>query len=259
MHVLREDCLTYIPQAYDLKLDTIAAFQRVCLDAVLKLIGEGDENHPEYTFGRETISDLTATTGLFGSDSPLEELLYGVFKVQIHVIFNEFDVAADLAVAQGDSLSKGAPGNPIAMLSMFYSSFALFVNASLNSCSKKNARKLVKLARKKKKIIKDWVKKDNPNVVHYDHCLDAETARYNGKLGQAEIQYQKAITFAARAGFIHDAGLFSERYSDFLINTCDPPQEKDALFHLDRSIEFYTNWGSTKKVEMLMEARKLRF
>lgn len=253
--VLRDDCLTYIPQAFDLRLDTIAAFQRVCFDAILKCIGEGEESSPHVNFDRASISEMTSTSTSFGSDSPLELLLYGVLKLQIHVIFNEFDTAGDLAVIQGETFSKESPGNPLSMMTTFYSSFALFGKASLFACSKSNARKLVKLAKKKHLIIKDWVKKENPNVVHSDACLDAEYARYNGRLADAGKYYQKAITLAARGGFLQDAGLISERYSSFLSDTCDPPQEKDALFHLDRAIEFYRNWGSTKKVKMLMEAR----
>lgn len=256
MSILRDDCFTYIPQAYDLKFETIASFQRVVFDSILKCIGKGEEASSHVDFGRTSISEISPSSASFGSDSPLDVLLHGVLTLQRHVIFNEFDVAGGLSIAQGETFSKESVGNPVLMMTTFYSSFALFAKISSKSCSNLKKRKFFKIAKMKHGIIKGWVKRNNPNVVHSDICLDAETALYHRKFQEAEALYQQAITRAARGGFIQDAGLISERYSRYLSEVCDPPQRKDALFHLDRAIDFYTSWGSTKKVSMLIEARK---
>jgi hypothetical protein len=237
-----------------LKQDTIAAFIRVYFDAILRCIGEGDENQSDLSFGRASVSE-PSSEAKFESDSPLEVLLHGVLMICSHVIFGEYEEAGDLAVAQGEIFMNSSPGNPITMMTTFYSCVALFAKASMPRCAKKEARKLIKLAKKKHSFIKDLVKKKSPNVLHYDACLDAESAAHQGKLGKAEMHYQHAITLAARGGFVQDAGLACERYAHLLRYIYKPAHEKDALFQLDRAIGFYSSWESPKKVTMLKELR----
>ena len=85
--------------------------------------------------------------------------------------------------------------------------------------------------------------------------LDAELAAHQGKVAQAEKDYRRAITLSARGGFLREAGLASERYARLLRYVHKPPQRKDALFHLDRAIDFYSSWESPRKVSMLKQLR----
>lgn len=243
--MLREDSIVYIQQAFDLKQDFIALFTRLYLYAILRSIGEGEERTFDMNFGKSVVEE---------ADGPLQSLVEAELKVFVHVLFNEYEEAARYAMTHEDIFTGGAAGNPIAMLFTFSCCLALFAQASL--CQEtKEARRLVKVAKTRHAIIKDWVKKGNPNVVHYDAILDAELSAHQGKIDQAEKDYRRAITLSARGGFLREAGLASERYARLLRYLHSPPQRKDALFHLDRAIDFYSSWESPKKVSMLKQLR----
>lgn len=242
-----------------MKQDTIAIFIQIYFDIILKSIGNAGESLTAFTFGQtNAISELSTSCTSFQTDSPLEAMVHQALDIRVHALFNDFDKAVELALKQGETLLKAQPGIPLIMMSTFYSSFSLIAKAALPSCAKAEKRKLLRLAKKKHRIIKKFVKANNPNVIHFDYCLDAELAAITGHLDHAERSYQKAVTIAARAGFIQEAGLASERYALLLRNHFDnSSREIDAIFHFNRAIEFYTSWGSPKKVEQL-EKLKLR-
>ena len=264
LRLLYEDCTIYKTQAYDLKQDTIASFIQVCLDIVRKSIGETADNMRSCLFGQTASSDLLTASIPFETDSPLEVMVHQALLIRVYVLFNELDEAVDLSLKQGESFLKAQPGIPITMLSTFYSAFALICKSALPSCRAAQRRKYSRLGKKKHRLIRKWVKAGNPNVIHFDALLNAETDAYNRKLESAERHYQKAVTVAARGGFVHDAGLASERYALFLraqgdsrdIDDSPSSREKDALFHFDRAIDFYTSWESQKKVEQLQQMRR---
>ena len=246
-----------------MKQDTIASFLQVCLDIVRKSTGETDDSMRNCLFEHAASSELSPASTTFETDSPLEAMVHQALLIRVHVLFNELDEAVDLTLKQGESFLKGQPGIPITMLSTFYSAFALICKTALPTCGAAEGRKYLRLGKKKHKLIKQWVKAGNPNVIHFDALLNAEIDAYKRKLESAERHYQKAVTVAARGGFIHDAGLASERYALFLRAQCDSgvsddsfsSREKDALFHFDRAIDFYTSWESPKKIEKLQQMR----
>jgi hypothetical protein len=59
------------------------------------------------------------------------------------------------------------------------------------------------------------------------------------------------VVMAARGGFVHDAALANERYGEFLLH--DMSDKREALFRFEEAIKFYSDWGASKKVELLRE------
>jgi hypothetical protein len=131
------------------------------------------------------------------------------------------------------------------MIETFHRGVALYIMAR-----KTKKRKYKTHASKIRKTVKTWVKAGNPNVEHYDLLLDAEHAALNkSSYDCAEKLYLEAIELASRMGYLHHAGLFNERFADFLHHK-RRDAEKSVHF-LNEAIRFFEQWGATKKVKML--------
>jgi len=114
---------------------------------------------------------------------------------------------------------------------------------------KTKKQKYKRWANKIRKTIKTWKEKGSQNVVHYLFLLSAEHAVLNKNYQAAMKHYKQAIVFAARSGHLHDAGLFNERYADFLRHRLG--DEDEANYRLNEAIKFYSDWGAKAKVELL--------
>lgn len=105
-------------------------------------------------------------------------------------------------------------------------------------------------AYKSRKVICNWVKKGNVNLVHYLHLLDAELAALNGNYKKAQVSFTAAITVARRNGFIQDRALAHELASAYFKSREDT-YWKD--YHMERCLEYYNEWGAIAKVQQLTE------
>ena len=167
-------------------------------------------------------------------------------KLRLYAVFGDHENGANLFIAHGYEWQQAAPGHPMFMEAICCGGLSTFAMARTS----KN-RKYKKFASKARATIKDWVKKGNPNVRHYEALFDAERAALKKKHGDAERYYQAAVTMAARGGFVHDAALASERYAEFMLNVISDTD--GASFHFDNSLKFYSEWGAAKKVQLLRE------
>ena len=86
---------------------------------------------------------------------------------------------------------------------------------------------------------------------HYDSFLSAEHAALSHDFDKAEVQYQQSIKQAARTGHLHHAGLFNERYAEFLKHHRKDAEE--ANYRISEAIRWYGEWGAQRKVEMLQK------
>mmetsp|Transcript_29760 Transcript_29760/g.72055 ORF Transcript_29760/g.72055 Transcript_29760/m.72055 type:complete len:1267 (+) Transcript_29760:104-3904(+) len=85
--------------------------------------------------------------------------------------------------------------------------------------------------------------------------LDGEFHACRGKTAAAKASFEKAIVSNAKAGFIHNAALSSERYGLFLleIDTKQGGSENtmEAAYRLKEAIKYYEAWGAMKKVKLM--------
>ena len=88
----------------------------------------------------------------------------------------------------------------------------------------------------------------NPNIQHYDALIDAELAGLAGDSHLAKKQYEVAIILAGRRGFICDKALAHERFGGHALHLGDL---NDALYHFERAIALYQEWGAHAKVVKL--------
>ncbi|KAL3934394.1 MAG: hypothetical protein SGBAC_009883 [Bacillariaceae sp.] len=133
------------------------------------------------------------------------------------------------------------------MQETFHRAISLYVAARR---TKKGKYK--KHAKKIHKTIRNWKKEGVPNVVYYCIFLDAEKAALAGKHEEAETQYQKAIQFVGRSGYLHHAALFNELYSDFLLR--EKKNEDEARYRLGEAIRYYDDWGAGGVVARLKKS-----
>ncbi|KAL3938634.1 MAG: hypothetical protein SGBAC_006491 [Bacillariaceae sp.] len=160
------------------------------------------------------------------------------------LVFFKPEEAADRAIRDGNNFLKVCPCMCLGMIETFHRGVALYLMAR-----KTKLRKYKSHAWKIRKTIKKWRKAGNPNVIHYDLLLDAEHAALSKAYHKAEKLYLEAIELASRMGYLHHAGLFNERYSDFLHH--ERKDKEKAAHFLNEAIRFYEQWGAIKKVRML--------
>jgi tetratricopeptide (TPR) repeat protein len=91
----------------------------------------------------------------------------------------------------------------------------------------------------------------NPNVKRYESLIDAELADLAGDSHLAIKHYKTAILLAGRRGFTNDEALTHERFGEHALRLGD---SNDALYHFERAIELYQEWGAHAKVVQLRSA-----
>ena len=99
----------------------------------------------------------------------------------------------------------------------------------------------------------------NPNVIHLVKLVDAEDAAIGTKSRKRAVKlYEEAITLAGRGGFVQDVALANERLADYLLwssngnsGEADNEDKEEAKFRLGKAIEYYTEWGAHRKVQLL--------
>ena len=98
------------------------------------------------------------------------------------------------------------------------------------------------------KRVRGWAKKNNPNIKHSLHLLEAELASLNGKNKMATLHYRDAIDTAEKNGFLQDQALSNELASLYFGSIGDTRQ---MSIHRENAIRCYSEWGATTKVEQL--------
>lgn len=81
--------------------------------------------------------------------------------------------------------------------------------------------------------------------------LQAELHYLNGRHEMAELLYQAAIASAHDHRFFHEEALASELYGIYLVEN---KHIEKGLEQLQNAMDKYTQWGATKKSDMVKDA-----
>mmetsp|Transcript_13096 Transcript_13096/g.31000 ORF Transcript_13096/g.31000 Transcript_13096/m.31000 type:complete len:1255 (+) Transcript_13096:109-3873(+) len=162
------------------------------------------------------------------------------------LFFSDIEAAADLSLESGNLLFKCLPATSINMIHKFHQAVSLYAMAG-----RTKRRKYKVAAKRLRKIIQKWSKAGNPNVSHYLMILDAEDAALRKDVTVANENYQKAIIYAGRTGEMHHAGMFNERYAEFLLDVCGDAEE--AKYRIQEAIRYYEEWRAPGKVDEMQE------
>ncbi|KAL3941790.1 MAG: hypothetical protein SGBAC_003906 [Bacillariaceae sp.] len=162
------------------------------------------------------------------------------------LFFSDIEAAADLSLESGNLMSKCLPATSVNMIHKFHQALSMYVVARR---TKKWKYKVA--ARRIRKTIHKWSKAGNPNVTHYLIMLNAEDAALSKNITVANENYQRAIVCAGRSGELHHAGMFNERYAEFLLDVCDDAEE--AKYRIQEAMRYYKEWRVPGKVEEMQK------
>eukprot|EP00980_Cylindrotheca_fusiformis_P019141 scaffold6486_cov96-Cylindrotheca_fusiformis.AAC.5 len=238
--VILDQCSDVAFRSEEVKQHEQVTFLKVFWQMLLNLVGKSTET--------KKLKGDVLDCDTFRSKTALQDALFHLARLELLLFFGDYEAAAELALTRGDKYEKAAPAYFLGMLETFHRGVALYAMAR-----KTNKRKYKKPAKQILKTITGWVEKGNPNVKHYMHLLLAEQACLDKKYETANTLYQQSYISAARTGRLHDAGLFLERYSDFLLVAMG--DKENALYQKGASIRFYRDWGAEAKVAMLSSQR----
>jgi predicted ATPase len=231
--------LKLISQMEDLRQNDQALLSRIWSQFVLNLMG--------YSENRLLLKGTVFNPEDFVFQTHVQVSMHAFMQADLYMFFGEYELAADSALARGNDFCKSLNAHSLCMLETFHRGVALYAMARR---TKKRKYKIP--AQRIRKTVGKWVESGNPNVKHYYSLLSAEDAAMKGRRRAAETHYKEAIRSAARTGHLHHAGLFNERYADFLRH--DRKDVDEAKYRIGEAIRWYREWGAVPKVEMLMKA-----
>ena len=238
---LEEDLRNYIPQLEKLKLHTFVLGLRLLWQKVLNLMGAPYNPHTIVLTG----------TAMYGIDIERHPFIYNTVGrhhiCNLCAYFSEYEKGANIALSMGDEFYKTWSGASYFGFEPFSRALCLYAMAIDTGQTK-----YVKAARKARSCISNWVKSGAINLVHELFILDAEDAvlvKHNSKQ-MAKTAYNLAIMASVRGGFLQDAGIANERYAYYLLTS---GLLSDATFYMKEAIQYFTEWGATRKVQLLRD------
>lgn len=240
---LAVDCMTYIEQMRLLKQDHILHQSLPFAQGVLNLLGDAED--PLKLSGSAMIEEDYLAM-IESSDARVMSFLHlQIFKNIMCNFFGDYEQGAKLALGRGDEYEK-KNGSPLVMLDTLHQGISLYAMAR-----RTKETKYIRAAKKVRKVVAMWLKKDNVNVAHYIPFLEAEEAALEGNSVEATRLYTRAIALASTSGFLHDVALASERYAEYLLH--DLMDSGRAGQYFQDSIKYYTDWGSDYKADLLKQ------
>jgi histidine kinase len=96
--------------------------------------------------------------------------------------------------------------------------------------------------------IKQWSQHAPDNYLHKHELIAAEIAKVLGENEQAAEYYERAITEATKAGYLHEAALAEELAGEFYLSR---GRIKIASYYLTDAYQGYSRWGAVAKVREL--------
>jgi hypothetical protein len=235
---IEASCFSCIEQCNQVNQTEKVNISQCLWQMTLNLMGKSDE--------ADLLKGNTLNSYIWVAKTPIEHQIFLFAAAELLIFNGEFEAAAESALKRGDAYAKALPSHPTVMLETFHRGVALYAMAL-----RTKERKYKKHAKRIKKTIEEWTKGGNPNVKHYLCFLNAEQAAMDNRYNVTEEFYQDAIRLAARSGHLHHAALFSERYSNFLLET-GAGDKREVKYRLEDAIRFYAAWGADGKVQRLM-------
>ena len=243
---VEEDCRNYVTKMTDLKREKPLHSLRIQYQTILNLI--------QSPLTETNVDNLTSVSGQVISQEEIDHLIrqdpliaakYPVMKGILYTYFGAYENYAKQSLQRGGDLyHKLSAGNPNAPLETFLIGISCLAAASLEKPGFKG------MGKKMRARIHSWVKKGNPNVVHYSKLLDAEWAALEKRSStQVASLYRDAISLSLREGYIQDAALSTERLALYQIETLS--DSKGGLKSFQLAIDYYREWGAMAKVAVL--------
>ena len=167
-------------------------------------------------------------------------------QLDLKVFFGEWEEAAEMLNSAGNLHA--------ALLAIFAGVRWTILEALISIKATRSSKKILTSLKWRQraynavKTVRGWAKKQNPNIEHSLHLLEAELASFEGKEKKAISLYRDAIDTAEKNGFQQDQALSNELASLYFDSIGDAEQKS---IHWENAIRCYSEWGATAKVEQL--------
>ena len=242
LEALSKDVLVYMRQAEDAGNVALLGMLKVLLQVVLNLMGQS-------TYTSELRGDILDPTGdgfCVGKAHSNVQNFFRLHESILSVFFGDVERAYHNAETN-EEIWKRHPGMVGGKQQVFYNGLICFLKAEESNTKKP----YVKQGQKYLKILRQWVKKGDPNLVHRLRFLEAEWAVVRGRREEAIRLYRDAIRLVSRLGFNNDHALFRERFGVYLLtNDID---EGSAYHYLINAHALYLEWGATAKAARMIQ------
>jgi hypothetical protein len=274
LHLVHADLLAFTAQMKDYSQEYIYQMCLSHLQFVLNLMAESAPDPPwlsgEIMVFDEMMNHLGETNHVYLQDATR------LNQLQLAFYFGDYQLAWDM-VEDSKHFDQTNVAHATVCRRTFFMGMTAF-SLARNSCSGIWNRR----GRKAIAQLKRWVKGGNGNCIHLMYLLMAEEEallqgnymNYYDSLLDAEFGceilleagiiprdtalmfFQRSLSRAARAGFIHDAALAAERTAEYLSigltsNDSDHEAKGRVCEYLDLAITYYTEWGALAKVDQL--------
>ena len=276
---LEADCRLYVEQMVQFSRQVIADESCLMWQLIHNLVG--------FSMNTTILTGECMDQTAFEKKYPGHTTCYlelGIWRQFACTYFGEYEVGAELAMERSnDRYINGMYGHVPNMFDVFYRCQCLYAASRIMSRNmmgrwrrqqkKQNQqrKKYQKEAKRLRKMLNNWARNGNPNVLHLCKIVDAEHYALIGNHEKAFQFYHEAIVLSSRSGFIHDSALANERYGDTLLEVFESTtdrsswtvdarkknsqidQRSEAMLRYLQSKKLYEEWGAMKKVSLLSE------
>ena len=215
---------------------------RMARQAVRELRGRAaGPAHPE-----EAPFDEAAEVAYWTERDRMALAYYYEFRLLKQYMARDFEGCAASARVIDENFNV-VMGMPFSVYYLPYQSLALI--ALLPAMKTAGARRAaLRIVRRNRRRLRAWSRHAPENYLHKQILVEAELARLNGRVVQAEQSYQRAITLAGRHGALPDEALAHELAGEFELARGRPTAGRA---HLAEARDAYRQWGAWAWVEHL--------
>ena len=176
-----------------------------------------------------------------------ERSLLTFMRCLLALIFRDTDRA--LAEAErAEPIMAGVIGQICYFVFFFAQSLA--ITANYHRLGRARQKALRKTLLRNRKLLQKWASFCPGKYAHKQQLVEAEWLRVRGRLEEARPLYEAAIEGAHEHGFIHEAALACELYSEF---HQERRSSRSAAFWIREARYLYRLWGAINKVNALSE------
>ena len=232
LHSIDAAIVKYLPEMEEKSLNMHLTCAKSFWNLTLTLLGRPSDH-------------LSSEAGEHMSEIPVANLIAAAGTRIKQGYFGDYENCANSAVKAGD-VRKAAPGGPIPVMDMCVCALSCYVIAQRTGKAKyKSESKSIH------KTFKGWVKQGNPNIKHWDHLLDAESAVLRRRNKDVIKSYKSAVSIAKSGGYIHDAAIGCERWGEYMLTVVSDREEAKTC--LKESLRLWREWGALGKVQRMKE------
>jgi PAS domain S-box-containing protein len=168
-----------------------------------------------------------------------------MIKLFLALLFHRPEHALEFAM-EARQVINSVISSPAVPFFIIYESLACI--ASLGRVSYSRRFRLRARLKLNQRLLRKWCRHAPENVLHGYHLVEAEKAKYQGRVTTAMDHYDLAIESAVKYGFLKEQAFANEMAGRFYLES---GKHDLGMFYLSRAKTNYRRWGATNKVRWM--------